>query len=149
MQEVNIYIELDSIGPRTRQGRYGYVLECGQETREGFGYAEGTVIARFLQAAGEALGRINKPCAVNIFLRNRWLAHAINNEIPVWQRQGWKNAKGEEIKNRELWQRLAAGAAPHDVMAFSFPETPYTDWLKREIEKRGQDGSGTKSNRAD
>lgn len=136
MREVNIYIELESIGPRTKRGLYGYILECGQETREGFGQAEGTVISRFLQATGEALGRINKPCVVNVFLYNSWMVHAINRYLPEWRTKDWESARGRKIKNWELWKQVGKAAEPHDVIAFNFSETPYTDWLKREIKKR-------------
>ena len=35
--EINIYIELDSMSPKTTEGYYGYVLEWKTKTREGFG----------------------------------------------------------------------------------------------------------------
>ena len=49
--EINIYIELDSMSPKTTEGYYGYVLEWKTKTREGFGKTEGSPAKRLLVAS--------------------------------------------------------------------------------------------------
>lgn len=104
--EINIYIELDSMSPKTTEGYYGYVLEWKTKTREGFGKTEGSPAKRLLVALTEALDRIRVDCAVNIFCGNRWAAHALNDDLKHWKENGWKNVRGTEIKHRELWERV-------------------------------------------
>jgi ribonuclease HI len=32
-----------------------------------------------------------------------------------WQKRGWKTAAKQPVKNQDLWERLAAAKAPHQV----------------------------------
>jgi ribonuclease HI len=32
-----------------------------------------------------------------------------------WKRNGWKTASKEPVKNEDLWKRLDAARAPHDI----------------------------------
>lgn len=131
--EINIYIELDSMSPKTTAGYYGYVLEWKTKTREGFGKTEGSQAKRLLVALTEALDRIRVDCAVNIFCGNRWAAHALNNDLKRWKENGWKNVRGTEIKHRELWERVEKHTETMDIMAFYAENHPYKEWLGREM----------------
>jgi ribonuclease HI len=35
--------------------------------------------------------------------------------LPGWIKKGWRNSKREPVLNRDLWERLVAAAAPHQV----------------------------------
>jgi ribonuclease HI len=39
----------------------------------------------------------------------------ITEWMSSWLKRGWKNAKGEAVKNQDLWQRLNAAVGPHHV----------------------------------
>lgn len=133
--EINIYIELDSMSPKTTEGYYGYVLEWKTKTREGFGKTEGSPAKRLLVALTEALDRIRVDCAVNIFCGNRWAAHALNDDLEHWKENGWKNVRGTEIKHKELWERVEKHTETMDIMAFYAENHPYKEWLRREMEE--------------
>ena len=111
--EINIYIELDSMSPKTTEGYYGYVLEWKTKTREGFGKTEGSPAKRLLVALTEALDRIRVDCAVNIFCGNRWAAHALNDDLKHWKENGWKNVRGTEITHRELYEYITQFKSQH------------------------------------
>ena len=44
-----------------------------------------------------------------------YLRDGITKWIHEWKRNGWKTAAKKPVKNADLWQRLEAAAAPHDV----------------------------------
>jgi ribonuclease HI len=39
----------------------------------------------------------------------------ITQWLPGWQKKGWKTAANKPVKNVDLWQRLLAAMAPHQV----------------------------------
>jgi ribonuclease HI len=39
----------------------------------------------------------------------------ITEWMPGWKRKNWKTADGKPVKNVDLWQRLDAARAPHEV----------------------------------
>jgi len=42
-----------------------------------------------------------------IFSDSAYVVNAINNHwIEVWQKNNWKTTKGEDVKNRDLWEEL-------------------------------------------
>jgi ribonuclease HI len=43
------------------------------------------------------------------------LLDGITKWLPGWQRNGWKTASKQPVKNVDLWQRLVAAMAPHQV----------------------------------
>ena len=69
-----------------------------------------------LQAAAEALEALTSPCAVSLHSDSAYLINAFNDRwIAGWQKRGWKKADKQPVLNRDLWERLVAQAARHDV----------------------------------
>jgi ribonuclease HI len=68
-----------------------------------------------LMAAIMALEALKRPSTVCLSTDSLYLKDGISRWIHNWKRNGWKTADKKPVKNVELWQRLEAAAAPHDV----------------------------------
>lgn len=116
MYRVNIYTMTDIKGPRRRDGIYAYLLEVptdkGPATCQVFKEIKDATENRAeLTAVVEALKRLNQSCDLDIYTDSEHIATAINNNWLVkWRDNGWMNAKGSEISNRDL-------VAPDEIKA--------------------------------
>jgi ribonuclease HI len=68
-----------------------------------------------LMAAIGALEALNRPCTVEIHTDSSYLKDGISKWIHSWNRNGWKTADKKPVRNAELWQRLVAAMAKHNV----------------------------------
>ncbi|HEY8350399.1 MAG TPA: ribonuclease HI [Clostridiales bacterium] len=69
-----------------------------------------------LTAAIEALRALKYPCSVELHSDSAYLVDAFNNGwITGWKLNGWINSSKDEVKNRDLWQKLDELAGIHDV----------------------------------
>lgn len=77
------------------------------------GEAETTNNRMELLAAINALETLDRPSAVTVVTDSAYVKDGITKWIHGWKRNGWKKKGG--LKNVDLWQRLDAAAARHDV----------------------------------
>ena len=64
----------------------------------------------------EGLKLLKYPCEVEIYSDSAYVVNAFNqNWICNWKKNGWKNSKKEDIKNRELWEELESLIKNHNV----------------------------------
>lgn len=103
-------------------GGYGavllYVDPSGVEHRKELnqGYLVTTNNRMELLAAIVALEALKRPCSVELHSDSQYVVNAFNQHwIEGWERRGWKNANKQPVKNPDLWKRLIAAAAPHEV----------------------------------
>jgi ribonuclease HI len=68
-----------------------------------------------LMAVIAALESLKRPCRVRIHTDSRYVLDGATQWIASWKRRGWKTADKKPVKNIDLWQRLEAALAPHDV----------------------------------
>jgi ribonuclease HI len=68
-----------------------------------------------LTAAIEALEALARPTAITIVTDSNYLRDGVTRWIHGWKRNGWRTASGKPVKNEDLWRRLDAAAARHDV----------------------------------
>jgi ribonuclease HI len=68
-----------------------------------------------LMAAIAALEALSRPCRVCLRTDSQYVRQGICEWMSGWERRGWRTSSGGEVKNRDLWQRLRAAAAPHQV----------------------------------
>ena len=68
-----------------------------------------------LKAAIEALNALAKPCRVELHTDSNYVKDGITKWIHGWRRNGWRTADKKPVKNADLWQRLDAAMARHDV----------------------------------
>lgn len=97
-------------------GGWGAVLRYKDAERELSGDDSGTTNNRMeMMAAIEALETLKRPMRVRIHTDSLYLRDGITQWIINWQTKGWKTADRKPVKNRDLWERLLAASAPHDV----------------------------------
>ena len=68
-----------------------------------------------LIAAISALEALKQPCTVDLHTDSQYLRNGITAWIHTWKRNGWRTADRKPVKNVDLWQRLDAAIARHDV----------------------------------
>ena len=68
-----------------------------------------------MMAAIVGLEALKRPCRVRLHSDSQYLRDGITKWINGWKRRGWFTADKQPVKNIDLWQRLDAAAAPHDV----------------------------------
>ena len=102
-------------------GGWGVLLEAKQDgavvkTRElSGGEAETTNNRMELMAAIQALEVLDRPAAITIVTDSAYVKNGVTGWIHGWKRNGWKTDSKKPVKNAELWQRLDAARARHDV----------------------------------
>lgn len=97
-------------------GGWAALLRYGGRERELSGAEAGTTNNRMeLMAAIAALEALSRPCKVALYTDSRYVQQGIGEWLPRWQARGWRTADGKPVKNQDLWQRLAAAAAGHQV----------------------------------
>ena len=68
-----------------------------------------------LMAAIMALETLSEGCAVVLHTDSQYVRQGITEWIPGWIRRGWRNAAGQPVKNRDLWERLHAACHRHRI----------------------------------
>lgn len=97
-------------------GGWGAVLRWrGHERELSGGEAETTNNRMEMMAAIAALEALKRPSRITITTDSTYLRDGITKWVPGWRRNGWKTAAKQPVKNRDLWERLVAAAARHDV----------------------------------
>lgn len=84
--------------------------------RELSGGEAGTTNNRMeLLAAINALEALGRASAITIVTDSQYVKNGVTSWIHGWKRNGWKTAAKKPVKNAELWQRLDAAQAGHQV----------------------------------
>jgi ribonuclease HI len=98
-------------------GGWACLLRSGSHERELYGSDPATTNNRMeLMAVIEGLAALNRPCRVTVHIDSAYVMHAVvKNWIPAWQKRGWKTAAKTPVANQDLWERLIAELARHDV----------------------------------
>lgn len=97
-------------------GGWGAILRMGERERELSGFEAQTTNNRMeMMAAISALEALRRPCRVRIHTDSRYLMDGVTQWVAGWKRRGWKTADKKPVKNVDLWQRLEAALAPHEV----------------------------------
>ena len=102
--------------PNPGPGGWAAILRWGDHERELSGSDAKTTNNRMeLTAAIMALEALKRPCDVVLHTDSEYVRNGISRWINGWVRNNWRNAAKDPVANMELWQRLLAAAAPHDV----------------------------------
>lgn len=102
--------------PNPGPGGWAAILRFGEVTRELTGAERDTTNNRMeLTAACAALEALKRPCRVTLHTDSEYVRNGMERWIKGWVRNNWRNAAKDPVKNYELWQRLLAAAAPHEV----------------------------------
>ena len=115
MTEVVIYTDGACSG-NPGPGGWGAVLRWNGTVKELHGGDPATTNNRMeLMAAIQALEALSRPTTVQLFIDSKYVLDGITKWIKGWQRNGWRTANRQPVKNDDLWRRLTAAMAPHDI----------------------------------
>ena len=130
-------------------GGWGALLRWREVERELSGGEPDTTNNRMeLMAAIAALEALREPCDVILTTDSQYVRQGIMDWLSNWIRRGWKTAGGDPVKNRDLWERLQAAAAPHAVDwrwvkgHSGHPENERVDVLARTAAEQIRDKAG-------
>jgi len=97
-------------------GGWGVVIRAGDKEKELSGGEKLTTNNRMeLTAAIKGLEALKRPCKVVLATDSRYVMDGLTKWLAGWQRNGWRTAAKQPVKNADLWQELIAAAAPHRI----------------------------------
>jgi ribonuclease HI len=97
-------------------GGWGALLRYGGHEKELCGGEAQTTNNRMeLMAAIAGLESLTRECDVKLYTDSKYVMQGITEWIDNWKAKGWKTASRQPVKNVDLWQRLDAARARHDV----------------------------------
>jgi len=97
-------------------GGWGALLDYqGQKKELKGGEAQTTNNRMELMAAISALEALKHPCQITLHTDSTYVRSGILEWMPAWKGRGWKTADKKPVKNQDLWQRLDAAAARHQI----------------------------------
>jgi ribonuclease HI len=68
-----------------------------------------------LMAAISGLETLRRPCRVRLITDSQYVQKGVTEWLANWKRNGWKTAAKKPVKNADLWQRLDAASAEHEI----------------------------------
>ena len=149
MKAVGIHTDgacLGNPGP----GGWAALLRYGARERELAGGEPATTNNRMeLMAAIMALEALTEGCSVVLHTDSQYVRQGITEWLPGWVRRGWRNAAGQPVKNRDLWERLHAACHRHRIDwrwvkgHSGDPDNDRVDALAREQAVRERDAAAT------
>lgn len=97
-------------------GGWGVLLRAGDAEKTLSGGEPATTNNRMeLTAAIMALEALKRRSRVRIYTDSTYVRDGVTRWVHGWKRNGWRTAAREPVKNEDLWRRLDALAAAHDV----------------------------------
>jgi ribonuclease HI len=97
-------------------GGWAAILRYRGAERELSGFDPATTNNRMeLTAAIAGLEALKRPSRVRLYSDSQYLRDGISKWIHGWKARGWRTADKKPVKNIDLWQRLDAVAARHQV----------------------------------
>jgi ribonuclease HI len=115
MPEVEIFTDGACSG-NPGPGGWGVILRARGVEKELSGGEPLTTNNRMeLMAAIAGLEALNRPCRIKLYTDSQYLRDGITQWLPNWKARGWRTAGRTAVKNLDLWQRLEAAAALHEI----------------------------------
>ena len=97
-------------------GGWGVILNYRGKIKELYGAERHTTNNRMeLMATIQALESLTRPCSVQLNCDSIYVLKGITDWMPNWKKRGWKTAARTPVKNEDLWRRLDAAIAKHNV----------------------------------
>jgi ribonuclease HI len=115
MKTVEIHTDGSCLGNPGPGGWAALLRYKGRERELAGGEAHTTNNRMELTAAIMALESLTEPCRIVLHTDSQYVRQGITQWLPGWVRKQWRTASGEPVKNRELWERLAAAIARHEI----------------------------------
>ncbi len=97
-------------------GGWGAILIFGEHRKELSGGESPTTNNRMeLLAAIMALEALSRACEIDLHTDSQYLRNGVMQWIHSWKRNGWRTASKQPVKNDDLWKRLDAAQARHNI----------------------------------
>ncbi len=97
-------------------GGWGALLEWNGAQKEISGAEAETTNNRMeLMAAIVALETLKRPCRVRLVTDSIYVRDGVTRWLRTWKSNGWKTSAKKPVKNEDLWKRLDAAAARHEI----------------------------------
>jgi ribonuclease HI len=97
-------------------GGWGALIRMGAREKEISGGEGLTTNNRMeLLAAIRGLQALKRPCRVTLVTDSVYVKDGITKWIHGWQRNNWRTAAKQPVKNVELWQELLEAVKPHRI----------------------------------
>ena len=68
-----------------------------------------------LTAVIQALEALKRPVKARVYTDSEYVRRGITEWLPAWKARGWRTADKKPVKNQDLWEKLEALAAGHEV----------------------------------
>jgi ribonuclease HI len=68
-----------------------------------------------LTAVIQALEALKRPVKARVYTDSEYVRRGITEWLTSWKAREWRTADRKPVKNRDLWEKLEALAAGHDV----------------------------------
>ena len=111
------YIQMERVLGNPGPGGWGAILMYGETKKEISGAnKETTNNIMEITAVLEALKLLKEECKVEVYSDSAYVVNAFNQGwIYNWQKNNWKTASKDPVKNRELWEQLYSLTTKHKV----------------------------------
>ena len=97
-------------------GGWGVLLRHNGHEKTLYGAEAETTNNRMeLMAAIQGLESLSRPCRVHLTTDSQYVQKGVLEWMAGWKRRGWKTAARKPVKNVDLWKRLDAATARHDI----------------------------------
>lgn len=137
--EVNIYVDTTIKAPNRGPGKSIYLIECPahpDNVVKGFSKLQDTTEdALTLLTIIKALQRFTKKATISIFTKCNGVYHTIDTgRCFKYKEDDWKNAKGQQIKNAELWDILLEILAKHE-WSITQADHSFMEYMRSELKR--------------
>ena len=118
MKKIQIYTDGACSG-NPGIGGWGAILIYGTTKKEMFDGENNTTNNKMeLTAVIRALECLKETCEIDLYTDSKYVKDGITQWIYSWKRNNWKNSKKEEVKNKDLWQKLDELSQTHKINWF-------------------------------
>lgn len=114
MYKVSIYL---SASPSNYWAKLSFADKSGiAHEKTVCGERVATINSNVLQGLIEALRALKSNCMLDIYTESEYLIGPVRQQwLQEWKKNGWKTAKGKQVKNMEQWQQAYQELARHSV----------------------------------
>lgn len=116
MKHIQLYTDGSCIG-NPGPGASASILVYGSyEKVFTFFEAESTNNRMELMGVITGLEAMKEYCKIDIYLDSKYVLDGYTRYMPAWKLNGWRTSTRQDVKNKELWMRLDAAVASHEVV---------------------------------
>lgn len=114
-QIVEIFTDGSCLGNPGRGGWAALLRYRGVEKELAGGERHTTNNRMELMGAIAALEALKRPSRVRLSTDSAYVKNGITQWLPRWKANGWRTAGKKPVKNQDLWERLDAALANHQI----------------------------------